>query len=129
MPSCKVPKSKDCSAFCRENVAHSTFDKKCHNLYPNASRTNPETNHKSVVRFLIKRWQTNFTNCCILFDAYRTCTYDVLTFQKSRTRTHLRRRSEGFPHPPKYSPEYMCMHNSKLHKLYVCAFVLSVIPV
>ena len=36
-------------------------------LYPGTSCTN----HKSVVHFLIKKWHTNFTNGCILFDAYR----------------------------------------------------------
>ena len=42
---------------------------------------------------------THFKNCCILFYAYHTCTYDVLTLQKSRRGKNSPRRSEGFPHP------------------------------
>ena len=38
-------------------------------LYPGTS----PTNHKSAVQFLIKKWRTNFTNCCILFDMYCMC--------------------------------------------------------
>ena len=57
---------------CRENVVKiaARLAKSAAIPYPGASRTNPEANHKSVARFLIKKWRTNFTNCCVLFDAH-----------------------------------------------------------
>ena len=39
--------------------------------YPGASRTNHKSFHKSAAPFLIKKQNTNFTNCYIIFDAYR----------------------------------------------------------
>ena len=69
---------KGCGAFCRENVARSpncgAFGKRRRNPYPGTSHTNPEANHKGMVRLLIKKRCTNFyTNYCILL----TCTVHV----------------------------------------------------
>ena len=63
--------------------------------YPGASRTN----HKSAVRYLIKKWCTNFTNCCITIlpiHAHmhtRTCTH-----MHTRTRTHTHTRTHAYMH-------------------------------
>ena len=76
VPSCKAPQFLDCGAF-PVKMWHllpncGTFGKKHRNTIFHTRRTNPEANNKSVARFLIKTWHKNVTNCCILFDVYRT---------------------------------------------------------
>ena len=107
-PSCKAPQFKDCGAVpfavkmqCSPN--YGAFGKNCRNLYPGASNTNPEGNHKSVAHFLIKKWCTNFTNCCILFDAYRTYMHtcmvvDILNLSIVYTVLDIKRVENSFFH-------------------------------
>ena len=61
----------------------STLGKKCHILYSNASRTNQTVKVwcKAPV-FLIRKWHTIFTNCCVFFDAYRIniCENNLILF-------------------------------------------------
>ena len=69
VPQCAV-------LYSTANAAHSQncgmFGKRCRNPYFSAFLTNPEANHKSVARFLVKKRHTNFTKLyCILFDVYR----------------------------------------------------------
>ena len=56
--------------------------------YFGTSRANPETNHKSVTRFLTKERRTNLTNCFIFTHTVRTCKRYVFLNLNVHTTVH-----------------------------------------
>ena len=87
------------------------FGKKCRNSVSGASCTNAEANHQSVARFFIKKGCTNYTNCCNLFEAYRTLrdhSHSPLTTYSSHSSP---------PHPIRHSPALSHHHFNLLLRL------------
>ena len=67
---CRLVKLPDCGTFCRENVACSP---NCGVWQKSSQFRIPQLPAQTINvwrGFLIKKQCTNFTNCCILFDAY-----------------------------------------------------------